>query len=57
MAEKDQLRLIYLRIERWQVVRFRKQAEGKTFHKLHVLRMNDDLWDDDIEDISITIYF
>ena len=24
---------------------FRKQEEGKTFHKLHVLGMNDDLWD------------
>ena len=22
-----------------------KQEEGKTFHKLHVLGMNDDLWD------------
>ena len=22
-----------------------KQAEGKTFHKLHVLGVNDDLWD------------
>ena len=32
-----------LRFERWQVVRFRKQEEGKTFHKLHGLGMNDDL--------------
>ena len=22
-----------------------RQEEGKTFHKLHVLGMNDDLWD------------
>ena len=22
-----------------------KQGEGKTFHKLHVLGVNDDLWD------------
>ena len=22
-----------------------KQEEGKTFHKLHVLGMNDDFWD------------
>ena len=35
----------YFRFERRQVVGFRKakQQEGKTFHKLHVLGMNDDL--------------
>ena len=44
-GEKDQIKFIDLGFERWQVVRFRKQDEGKTFHKLHVLGMNDDLWD------------
>ena len=38
------MKFIDLRFERCQVVRFRKQ-EGKTFHQLHVLGMNDDLWD------------
>ena len=42
-SEGDQIKSIDLRFERWQVVRFRKQEEGKTFHKLHVLGMNDDL--------------
>ena len=44
-GERDQITYIDHRFERWQVVRFRKQEEGKTFHKLHVLGMNDDLWD------------
>ena len=43
--ERDQIKFIDLGFERWQVVRFRKQEEGKTFHKLHVLGMNDDLSD------------
>ena len=38
-------KFFYLRFEIWQVVRFRKQEEGKTLHKLHVLGMNDDLWE------------
>ena len=41
-GERDQTKLIYLRFERWQVVRFRKQEEGKTLHKLHALGMNGD---------------
>ena len=47
-GERDQIKFIHLRFERWQVVRFRKARgrleEGKEFHKLHVLGMNDDLW-------------
>ena len=34
-----------LTFERWQVVGFRKGERSKTFHKLHVLGMNDNLWD------------
>ena len=45
--ERDQIKFTDLRFERWQVVRFkkarRKQEESKTFHKLHVLGINDDL--------------
>ena len=44
-GERDHTKFIDLGFERWQVVRFRKQEEGKTFHKSHVLGMNDDLWD------------
>ena len=44
-GERDNIKFIDLRFERWQVVRFRKPNEGKTFHKLHVLGKNDDLWD------------
>ena len=40
--ERDQIKFIDLGFERWQVVRFRK-AKGKTFHKLHVLWMNESL--------------
>ena len=42
-GERDQIKFIDLRFERWQVVGLRKQEESKTFHKLHVLGMNDDL--------------
>ena len=41
-GNRDQIKFIDLGFERWQVVGFRKE-EGKTFHKLHVLEMNDDL--------------
>ena len=44
-GERDQIKFIDLRFERRQVVRFRKEDEGNTFYKLHVLGMNDDLWD------------
>ena len=44
-GERDQIKFIDLGFERWQAGRFKKQEEGKTFHKLHVLGMNDDLWD------------
>ena len=40
-GERDQIK--FIGFESWQVVRFRKAEEGKTFHKLHVLGMNDDL--------------
>ena len=39
--ESDQIRFIDLRSDRWQVVRCRNQEESNTFHKLHVLGMND----------------
>ena len=42
-GERDQIKFIDLGFERWQVVGLGKQEEGKTFHKLHVLGMNDDL--------------
>ena len=45
--ERDKIKFIDLRFERWQVVgrtqNSGKQEEGKTFHKLHVLGMNDGL--------------
>ena len=44
-GERDQIKLIDLAFERWQVVRFRKARGRQTFHKLHVLGMNADLWD------------
>ena len=48
-TKEERKKFIDLRFERWQVVRSRKarrrQEEGKAFHKLHVLGMNDDLWD------------
>ena len=44
-GEVDKIKFIDLRFERWQVVRFRKAKEGKTFHELHGPGMNDDLWD------------
>ena len=43
-GERDQIKFIDLRFERWQAVRFRNEEEGKTFHRLHVLGMNNDLW-------------
>ena len=44
-GERDQIKSIDLGFERWQVVRFRKARGGQTFHKLHVLGMDDYLWD------------
>ena len=43
--ERDQINFIDLRFERRQNIGFRKAREGKTFHQLNVLGMNDDLWD------------
>ena len=40
-GERDPIKFIDLGFERWQVAG--KQEEGKTFHKLHVLGMSDDL--------------
>ena len=39
-GEGDKIKFIDLRFERWQVGRFMK---ARTFHKLHLLGMNDDL--------------
>ena len=39
--ERDQIKVIDIRFQRWQ--HSGKQEEGKTFHKLHALGMNDDL--------------
>ena len=44
-GEGGQVEFIDLRFERGQFVRFRKARRRKMFHKLHVLGMNDDLWD------------
>ena len=41
--ERDQIKFNDLRFERWQVVKFRKARESKTFHKFHVLGMSGDL--------------
>ena len=41
-GESDQINFIHLGYERWQVIGFGKQEEGKMFHKLHVLGMNYD---------------
>ena len=45
LRERDKIKFIDLRFERWQVGNSGKQEESKTFHRLHVLGMNDDLWD------------
>ena len=37
-GERDQIKFIYLRFERWQAVRFRKARRRQ-------VGMNDDLWD------------
>ena len=34
-GERDQIKFIDLRFERWQVVRFRKARRSKTFHELY----------------------
>ena len=46
-GERDQIKFIDLRFERWQVVRFRKarRRQDKMFHKLHFLGTSNDLWD------------
>ena len=44
-GERDQINLIDLKFERWQVVAFRKARNKKGFYKLHVLGMNNYLWD------------
>ena len=41
-GDGDQINFIYLRFERCQIVGFGK-GEGKTFHKLLALGINDDL--------------
>ena len=42
-GERDQIKFIDVRFERWQLVGFGKEEEGQTFHELHVLGMNGDL--------------
>ena len=45
---RDQIKFIDLAFGRWHVLRFwnaRTQEQGKTFHNLHVLGRNDDLWE------------
>ena len=37
------MKFINLRFERWQVLGLRKQEEGKRFHKLYVLGMDNAL--------------
>ena len=44
-GEGDQIKFIDLRFERWQVLGFREAKRRPYVHKLHVLGMNDDLWD------------
>ena len=44
-GERDQIKFIALRLNDGKLQDSGKQGEGKTFHKLHVLGMNDDLWD------------
>ena len=41
---RGKIKSIDLRYARLQVVRFRKQEEGKMLHKLHVLGMNNNFW-------------
>ena len=42
-GDGGKIKFIDLRLERGQVVGSGKQEGGKTFHKLHVTGMNDDL--------------
>ena len=41
-GEGDKIKITDLKFERWQVKDSGMQ-EGKTFHKLHILGMNEDL--------------
>ena len=38
-GERDQIKFIDFGFERWQVVRFRKEREGKKFHKTCSIKM------------------
>ena len=44
-GERDKIKFIDLRFERGHILRFGKEEEGKPFHKLHVIWVNDDWWD------------
>ena len=46
-GERYKIKFIDLRFEDGKLSDSGKQEEGKTFHKLHVIWMNDDLWDKD----------
>ena len=43
-GEGNNIKFIDLRFERVEIVGFGKE-EGKMFHRLHVLGINDDWWD------------
>ena len=44
-GERDQVKFIALRCERWQVAGFKKGRRRQESHKLHLLGMNEDLLD------------
>ena len=45
-GERDQIKLFILDLSNGKFLDSGKQDKGKTFHKLYVLGMNDDLCDD-----------
>ena len=45
-GERDQVKFIDLDLKDGKLQDSGKQEEGKTFHKFHVLGMNDELWDE-----------
>ena len=42
-----QIKFIDLGFERWQVVRFRKARGMQDIHKLYVIGINDDWWEEE----------
>ena len=45
LREADKIKISDLRFEENTKLKYSGKEEGKTFHKLHVVGMNDDLWD------------